>query len=91
MLKGLEMLDSIIETFYNKESEDIQIVRKELKALEIITNKGVNVRNLIIYCFEMTDTYEEYVDSFNYCENYWDLGKELLTQKEFDLLKEVLS
>ena len=34
-MTGLEALESIIETFYNKESEDIQIVRKELKALNV--------------------------------------------------------
>lgn len=36
MSKGLEALENIIETFYDKESEDIQIVRKELKALEFL-------------------------------------------------------
>ena len=60
------------------------------KALEIIKNKRVNTHNLIMYCFEMNNTYKDYVDTFNYLENYWELGKELLTEEEYDLLKEVL-
>lgn len=32
----LEALDSIIDTFYNKNSEDIKIVRKSLKAIELL-------------------------------------------------------
>lgn len=63
------------------------LIEKSLKTLEIIKNKSVNVRNLIIYCFEMDDTYEEYVDAFNYNYNYWELGNELLTIEEYDLLK----
>ena len=62
---------------------------KEHRALEIIKTKSVNVRNLIIYCFEMNDTYEKYVEIFNYCSNYWELGRDLLAKEEYDLLKEV--
>lgn len=36
MSKGLEALERIIESFYDKESDDIQIVRKNLTALENI-------------------------------------------------------
>lgn len=83
-------------------SKELQITRitsvetfkreqKELHALEIIRTKSVNVRNLIIHCFEMNDTYEKYVELFNYCSNYWELGRDLLAQEEYDLLKEVLS
>lgn len=75
---------------YHRETPELEIIEKELKALEIIRNKSVNVRNLIIYCFEMKDTYKEYVEAFNYYENYWELGKELLTKEEFDSLREVL-
>lgn len=62
-------------------------VIKKLQALEIIKEKQVNVYNLITYHFETEDTYEEYVENFNWCVG---LGKELLTKKEYDLLKEVL-
>lgn len=43
MMKGLEALENIIETFYDKDSEEIQIVRKELKVLEIIKNKLLKI------------------------------------------------
>lgn len=63
---------------------------KYKKAFDIIKNKSANTRNLVIYCFEMDDTYEEYVDAFNYNDNYWELGNELLTEEEYNLLKEML-
>ena len=69
---------------------NFELIKKELEALDIIKEKSVNVRNLIIYCFEFKYTYQNYVESFNYGDNYWELGKELLTEEEFNLLKEVL-
>lgn len=70
---------------------EFELIEKTLKALEIIKEKNVCVGNLLSYCFETNDTYEEYVKSFGYADNYWDLGKELLTQEEYELLKEVLN
>ena len=92
MSKGLEALKDIKECLFwsDKGLQDIETIEKELKALEIIKSKSVNVKNLIIYCFELKDTYEDYIDVFNYGDNYWDLGRELLTKEEFNLLKEVL-
>lgn len=100
MKKGLESFENIIRegdfrylsSLYDRDdlNEDIKRVVKELKALDIIKNKSVNTRNLLIYCFEMKDTYKNYVEMFNYCDNYWELGKELLIREEYDLLKEVL-
>ena len=58
---------------------------KELKALEIIKNKGVNARYLIYIISYQGLDYEEYKESF---EEYSDL---LLTKEEYDLLKEVLN
>lgn len=43
MSKGLDALERIIETFYDKESEDIETVRKNLIALEIIKKKGIKL------------------------------------------------
>ena len=79
MSKGLEALESIIETFYDKDSEDIQIVRKELKALEIIRNKNVNIVWLNM-CFQEFYGYESY-----------NRNAEIkITREEYELLKEVL-
>lgn len=88
-LKAWELYQGCVE----QECDDYgakETIEKSLKALEIIKSKSVNVKNLIIYCFEFKDTYEDYVDVFNYGDNYWDLGRELLTKEEFNLLKEVL-
>lgn len=73
-MKGLEALEHIIETFYDKESEDIQIVRKELKALKVIIKKAhIRIgRNGEQYYFQTTN-------------NYYYISKE-----KYDLLKEVL-
>ena len=46
MVKGLEAFERIIETFYDKESEDIQIVRKELEVLSVIYNSPFIIDNL---------------------------------------------
>ena len=80
MSKELEALESIIETFYDKDSEDIQIVRKALTALEIIKKKGILVNGLN----QMKDLVE-----YNCLCNFYQMS-ELLTQEEYDLLKEVL-
>lgn len=70
--------------------ENLPIIEKELKALKIIKEKEVNVRNLIDYELNHDNSYEEYLDDYNYADNYFELGHELLTQEEYDLLKEVL-
>lgn len=93
-MKGLDALENIIKTFYDKESEDIQIVRKELKALEIIRNKNVFVWGFIHRQEEIGDfkpTYEYYKTHYGYFHSGYDCNKHfLLTQEEYDLLKEVL-
>ena len=40
---SLDALERIIETFYDKESEDIKTVRKNLRVLEIIKKKGIKL------------------------------------------------
>ena len=59
---------------YHRELPQLDIIEKELKALEIIKNKKVNVPVFI----QEGSVYNCYV------------GYEVPTQEEFDLLKEVL-
>ena len=71
---GLEALDNIDDSYYDDEKE---IIRKELKALEIIKEKRVDIGWLI--------------RSEN-CSKY-NLGvgeSQALKKEEYDLLKEVL-
>lgn len=78
MSKGLESLEKIwdTKTFY---FQDYVEIRKELKALEIIKTKYVDIEKEIYY----TKDYTEYVMKFG-------LGDYNLTQQEFILLKGVL-
>ena len=91
-LKKIENEYSIGEAVFYK--EDFNQIRKELKALEIIKEKNVSVcgfRNRVFgYHSNMTinDTYEYYLNYFGCYHNGFDV--ELLTQEEFNLLKEVL-
>ena len=87
MTKGLEALEKLknrpclstdwskkeINYDYNKEEYDA--IEKELKALEIIKEKKVNVKWLL-------NSYS--CDDYN---NWYDIH---LTEEEYDLLKEVL-
>ena len=80
MSKGLEAFDNIKDEMLEWTEgyeEDLDIVEKELKALEIIKNKKVNVI-ILMGC----DTIEEY--------NKHPLTWNKLTQEEYELLKEVL-
>ena len=61
MSKGLEELESIISTFYNKDREDIKIVEKELKALEIIKSDKELIKIILDYVSTYgMDTYTRY-------------------------------
>lgn len=90
MNKGLEALQRIIETFYDKESEDIKCVEKELKEKEKTDEKLEIVKNKIIPLINFTmikkssekNTYYTIGDNWN--EDLY------LSQDEFDLLKEAL-
>ena len=60
---------------------------KELKTLEIIKNKQINVHTFLLFCFNRT--FEEYCylyHSYKEC----DISKEPLFETEYRLLKEVL-
>lgn len=78
------------ELFY-KLDKDFEIIKKQLKALEIIKNKNVDVW-LLKNC-----DYENYcrirkeamIDNKIYCDDGAVIDNEL-TQEEYDFLKEVL-
>lgn len=66
--------------------------KKELEALEIIKKKEVNVY-MLLYYFRYS-SYEEYTNDFKKINrgdyDFPNLGHKLLTQEEYNLLKEVL-
>lgn len=70
--------------------EDLDIIKSALKALEIIKEKQVNVQNFKNACLTMS--YEQYL--FMWKDGCFMgimlTSKTMLTQEEFDLLKEVL-
>lgn len=76
----------------------LQVMEKSLKALEIIKEKNVSVwgfRNRVFGYqkkqngnITINDTYEYYLNNFGCYHNGFDI--ELLTEEEFNLLKEVV-
>ena len=79
-LERIENEYSIDETVFYK--EDFKQVRKELKALEIIKEKECDMRWLK-YCIKGNFEVETYKNGL---PEYY----ELLTEEEFNLLKEVI-
>ena len=88
--KGLEALDKIdnevLYGVYAQEhySNEIETIRKSLKALEIIKEKRIDIESF----------YSSFIESdydYNFYEKrYGTYGKYELTEEEFDLLKEIL-
>ena len=87
-MTALEALAKILQWFDDehygldeivKESEEWKVIEKSLKALEIIRDKEVNVNHLVI---------SDNLDMYNYG---WEEYLCILTQEEYDLLKEVLN
>ena len=88
--KGLEALDKIdnevLYGVYAQEhySNELTIIRKSLKALEIIKEKRIDIESF----------YSSFIESdydYNFYEKrYGTYGKYELTLEEFNLLKEVL-
>lgn len=76
-LKDYEELKIVAKPLTDEEKKSINNVAKRLKALEIIKEKGLNVDYFQRSCDE------EYKESIFCIER-------LLTQEQFDLLKEVL-
>jgi hypothetical protein len=88
MSKGLESLKLLLDWFDDlhygfdkivKKSEEYKTIEKELKALEIIRNKCVD-----IHFVKISANYDHYVFLCDY-----GLGKQI-SKEEYDLLKEVL-
>ena len=85
MNKGLiELLDHLMESYIDEENYDYTAyikLAKELKALEIIKTKEINIHALLLHLkrFDKPDGYNVLVGE-----------KYKLTQEEYDLLKEVL-
>ena len=78
MSKGLEALKELSKmVFIYGGVEQYKIIEKELKALEIIKNKKINLEYL-----KCCETYEQYK---TVC-SYWNE----ITKEEYDLLKDVL-
>lgn len=81
MIKGLEALCYLDDIAHGRkmklDAHELKlIVEKELKALEIIKNKELNI--FFVKRYKLED--------FNYMCRY----EQQLTQKEYDLLREVL-
>ena len=101
MSKGLEALERIGKCYVNSESKDLMftdnygndydIIEKELKALEILKEKRVNIGCFYHVVFVLKKDYESCkLNNNNIMYNICDTEKEFLTPEEFDLLKEVL-
>lgn len=97
MSKGLEafrdilgILSAVSGCEVDMNSERIQTITKELKALEIIEKKNVNVYDFKRDIIQLSSfTYRYYVNNFGYYHNGFAVS--LLDEDEFDTLKEVLS
>lgn len=63
-----------------KDKEHYEFIKKYLDALEIIINKNVRIR--LLQFFDELQTYN--------CVVMYDYVPDMLSQEEFDLLKEVL-
>ena len=87
-MKGLEAFEEIKAVMsklfgdVEKCNKSLDIIEKELKALEIIKEKRVNA--IILF------HYSNYKTPFKYNRCIMDHDRQL-TQKEYDLLKEVLN
>ena len=86
MSKGLEALKFI--QFADSESKEI--VEKELKALEIIKKKKVQVAYLHSMWDDFETTFNSNDEDVRWLYNEGRPKKEQLTKEEYDLLKEVL-
>lgn len=83
-LKEYEELKLIVKSLDDKDKQDLVIILKKLKALEIIKLKQVNVYSFIQ---KNPKTFEEYQDIDDEIEQ---LSEVSLSKEDFDLLKEVL-
>ena len=68
-----------------KHKQDYEIIEKELKALEIIKNKKVNVLELSVCA-----NYETFISFFKQWNWNGEYDEYMVTQEEYDLLREAL-
>lgn len=71
-------MEDLNRGIFKEDAEAVETIRRELKALEIIKKKGINIQELK-YCYS--------VEEYNICKG---TGNESLNQEEYNLLKEVL-
>ena len=95
MNKELKALVLMTTGLVNKEEWKgcYDTIEKGLKVLEIIKEKNVFVWGFIHRQEEIDDfklTYEYYKTHYGYFHSGYDCDKYLLTQEEYELLKEVL-
>jgi len=84
MSKGLKALEQIGDAYVNLPySVEYLTVKNELKALEIIKNK------LLVGCFSKEDNYSKYAMAITMSSDE-TLKKNMMTEQEYNLLKEVL-
>lgn len=87
MIKGLEEIRnpvgcefSVLRKKYVYSEEQVNIIEKELKALDIIKEKQIDVLYLVT-----SNNLTQYNKHVSFVHNEW-----CLTQEEYDSLKEVL-
>lgn len=98
MTKELEALDRLYENlncndyfFRGDASEDCNLIETALKAFEIIKEKEVDIHNFKEVIIKQNWTYEQYLDEENAPNTSGhQFAYKLLTQEEYDLLREVL-
>lgn len=84
--------DSVLASQIKYDLEQFENIEKELKALEIIKNKKLDVCSFINNFVERNNSYETYVLYFEKPIeiDYVVISEELLTEEEFNLVKDVL-
>lgn len=90
MSKGLKALDDLrfdvsMAQYINylEANKECDIIEKELKVLEMLKKKKVNIFHIWVF-----DDYEQYKAHYPFSE--YNAKKDMLTFEEFELLKEVL-
>ena len=90
MSKGLEALEQLSKlAFVYGGVEQYRLIEKELKALEILKKKMVDI-DCLIYCFPYDGCKDTngLIEYNRTCPSR--INEDELTQEEYDLLKEVL-
>ena len=78
-----ELIEKVKHCGFEEWRLAIEKIEKELKALEIIKNKKVNLFHIWIF-----NDYEQYKEHYPFSE--YNAREDMLNQEEFNFLKEVL-